>query len=153
MSLSHYFGSKSTNQHMHCPSASHVKFCDSTSEAMRMITNSRKERRQKEKRASRKLPVDGDIGLDKAGDTDNNCISFMGMNRRSWKLSIHKHHALGVIQTCDICVIHLVCTSTQHSYNLLQLHILHKNINPLYINSLQLHIVHQNNINPLLSIL
>jgi hypothetical protein len=36
---------------MHRPSASHVKFCDSTSEAMRMITNSRKkERRKKRKR-------------------------------------------------------------------------------------------------------
>jgi hypothetical protein len=41
---------------MHRPSASHVKFCDSTSEAMRMITNSRKkERRRKRKESKQKI--------------------------------------------------------------------------------------------------
>jgi hypothetical protein len=40
---------------MQCPSASHVKFCDSTSEAMRMITNSRKERRKKRKESKQKI--------------------------------------------------------------------------------------------------
>jgi hypothetical protein len=39
---------------MQCPSASHVKFCDSTSEAMRMITN-RKERRKKRKESKQKI--------------------------------------------------------------------------------------------------
>jgi len=59
MSLSHYFGCKSTNQHMHHPSASHVKFCDSTSEAMRMITNSRKKERRKKRRESKQKITSG----------------------------------------------------------------------------------------------
>jgi hypothetical protein len=44
---------------MHHPSASHVKFCDSTSEAMRMITNSRKKERRKKRRESKQKITSG----------------------------------------------------------------------------------------------